>query len=106
MYTKKELIESLENLPDDKPVRVLLSGYSLDYSETLDMTGVGSANAFKDTASVMADCSTLDDLVNDLTGAANFMRGMSMDPGLPKDRREALLSRATEIDESLTVFDF
>jgi len=34
-----------------------------------------------------------------LEGAANFMRGMALDPRLFRDGKEALLSKATEIDE-------
>lgn len=34
----------------------------------------------------------------DLLPLANFLRGMSMDPELPIDTREALRDRATELD--------
>lgn len=46
--------------------------------------------------------SEIDDLVNTLARTANFMRGMSLDPGLPMDRRDALEKRANEIDEFVT----
>ena len=41
----------------------------------------------------------IDKLVEALEGAANFMRGMQFDPSLGREQKEALASKAEEIDK-------
>ena len=42
---------------------------------------------------------TRDDLIQHLESAANFCRGMSLDPSIPSHAKEACLSRAASLDE-------
>lgn len=39
-----------------------------------------------------------EELLEQLESAANFMRGMSLDPRIPSDTKQALIERAQEID--------
>lgn len=41
----------------------------------------------------------IEELVVEIEGAANFMRGMQLDPALPTHVREALASKIRELDE-------
>jgi len=47
----------------------------------------------------MSEESMVDELVEALEGAANFMRGMKLDPSLPQHVKEALDSKINDIDE-------
>lgn len=38
-------------------------------------------------------------LVGKLEGVANLLRGMSMDPAIPKETRDFMMKAATEIDK-------
>lgn len=40
-----------------------------------------------------------EELLQELEAAANFMRGMQFDPRIPTDTKQALLERASTIDE-------
>jgi hypothetical protein len=47
----------------------------------------------------MSEESMVDELVGALEGAANFMRGMQLDPALPQHVKEALSSKIEDIDK-------
>ena len=47
----------------------------------------------------MSEESMVDELVAELEGAANFMRGMQLDPSLPKHVKDALGSKIADIDK-------
>lgn len=44
-------------------------------------------------------------LIEELESTANFCRGASLDPRIPKDSREALLQKANHIDDYLERLD-
>lgn len=44
------------------------------------------------------DDETKEELLQALEGAANFMRGMSFDPSVPSEQKQALTGKAREIE--------
>jgi hypothetical protein len=47
----------------------------------------------------MSEENMVDELVEELEGAANFMRGMQLDPALPPHVKEALGDKIKDIDK-------
>lgn len=46
----------------------------------------------------------MDDLLEALEGASNFMRGLAMDPNIQGEPKLALVNKAAEIDKIVTKF--
>ena len=42
---------------------------------------------------------TKEKLIQELEGAANFLRGMSLDPRLPESIKQAVLSKVEDLDK-------
>ena len=52
----------------------------------------------------MGEENMIDELVQELESAANFMRGVQLDPALPKHIKDALGSKIEDIDKITTQY--
>ena len=46
----------------------------------------------------------IEELLSELTSAANFIRGAALDPRIPKDTKDAFLERAKRIDKTCEIY--